>query len=44
VDGRHPILEQLREYVSRAGDKAKMKKRMAELESENAVLRSLVGK
>ena len=43
-DDTHPILTEIQEYVSRAGDKAQLKKRIAELENENAVLRSLVGK
>jgi hypothetical protein len=42
VDDSHPILDEIHEYISRSGDKAKMKKRIAELENENAVLRSLI--
>ncbi len=44
IDDQHPIIDEIRKYVSRAGNKAEMKKKIAELENENAVLRSLVGK
>lgn len=44
VDDRHPIIDILRDYLGKGGDKTKLKKRVAELENENAVLRSLVGK
>lgn len=44
VDDRHPILEKLKEYLSRGGNKVKLKKRVDELENENAVLRSIAGK
>ena len=43
-DDRHPIIDEIREYISRSGDKAKLKKQIAELENENAVLRKLIGK
>lgn len=36
------ILRRLDEYLSRAGEKAQLKKRVKELEQENAVLRSLI--
>ncbi|MBQ1413811.1 MAG: hypothetical protein IIY93_11550 [Clostridia bacterium] len=38
------ILRRLDEYLSRAGEKAQLKKRVKELEQENAVLRSLIQK
>ena len=44
TDDRHPILDEIKNYISFSGDKAKLKKRVSELENENAVLRSLVGK
>ena len=44
LDDQHPIIDAIREYVSRAGDKAQLKKRIAELENENMVLRSLIAK
>lgn len=43
-DGSSPLLRKIDEYFSRGGDKVKMKKRIAELENENQVLRSLIGK
>lgn len=43
VDDTHPIIDQIRAYISRSGNKAELKKRIDELEAENAVLRSLVG-
>lgn len=43
-DGSSPIARKLEEYISRAGDKAKLKKRVDELENENSVLRSLLRK
>ena len=36
------VLRRLDEYLSRAGEKAQLKKRVKELEQENAVLRSLI--
>lgn len=44
LDNRHPIIDAVRDYLSRGGNKVEMKKRIAELENENAVLRSLIGK
>jgi hypothetical protein len=44
VDGETPILDKLEEYLSHRGDKVQLKKRIDELEAENRVLRSLVGK
>lgn len=43
-DGSSPIARAIEEWVSRSGDKAKLKKRLQELEQENAVLRSLLRK
>lgn len=43
-DGSSPLLRKIDEYLSRGGDKVKMKKRIDELENENQVLRSLIGK
>ena len=43
-DGSSPIARKLEKYISRAGDKAKLKKRVDELENENRVLRSLLRK
>ncbi len=44
VDGEAPLVNKIREYLSRGGDKVKLKQRVDELEKENAVLRSLIGK
>lgn len=44
VDGRSPLADKLDEYFDRSGDKVKLKKRIDELETENSVLRSLIGK
>lgn len=43
-DGGSPILNRIKEWVSRSGEKAQLKKRLQELEQENAVLRSLIQK
>ncbi|WP_298031604.1 hypothetical protein [uncultured Dysosmobacter sp.] len=43
-DGSSYIARKLEEYISRAGDKAKLKRRLDELENENRVLRSLLQK
>ena len=43
-DGGSAIAEKMKEYISRAGNKAELKKRIDELEAENAVLRSLITK
>lgn len=42
VDGTSPISERIENWLSRSGEKAKLKRRIQELESENAVLRSLI--
>lgn len=44
TDGGSPILNRIKEWVSRSGEKAQLKKRLQELEQENAVLRSLIQK
>jgi hypothetical protein len=44
VDGQTPIIDKLEGYLSHRGDKVQLKKRIDELETENRVLRSLVGK
>lgn len=41
-DGGSPLVRRITEWISHAGDKAKLKKRVQELEQENSVLRSLV--
>ena len=43
-DGSSAIARKLEEYISRAGDKAKLKRRLDELENENRILRSLLQK
>ena len=43
-DDSSPIIAKIDEYFSRGGDKVKLKKRVDELETENAVLRSLLQK
>ena len=44
LDGSSPIVAKIENYFSRSGDKAKLKKRIDELEHENSVLRSLIQK
>lgn len=44
ADDGSPILNQIKEWVSRSGEKAQLKKRVQELEQENAVLRKLIQK
>lgn len=41
-DGSSPIVKRIEDCISRSGEKAQLKKRLQELEQENAVLRSLV--
>jgi len=38
-----PLADKIGEWLDRGGDKAALKKRVGELENENAVLRSLIG-
>ena len=44
VEGTSPISKKIEEWVSKSGDKAKLKKRLQQLEQENAILRSLIQK
>ncbi|WP_069989397.1 hypothetical protein [Massilioclostridium coli] len=43
-NGTSPILGKIEEWFSRSGEKAKLKRRLQELEQENAILRSLIQK
>ncbi len=42
IDGTSPISERIESWFSRSGEKSQLKRRIQELENENAVLRSLV--
>ena len=42
ADGSSPILRRIEEWFSRSGEKAKIKRRLQELEEENAFLKSLI--
>lgn len=44
IGGTTPIIEHIRDFFVKGGDKVKLKKRIDELETENSVLRSLIGK
>ena len=44
ADGGSPILKRIKEWVSKSGEKAQLKRRLQELESENTLLRSLIQK
>jgi hypothetical protein len=44
INGKSILVEKIDDYFDRSGDKVKLKKRINELENENSVLRSLVGK
>jgi len=44
ADGTTPILSRIEEWFSRSGEKAQIKRRIQELEQENALLRSLIQK
>lgn len=44
LDGSTPILKRIEEWFSRSGEKAKIKRKLQELEQENALLRSLIQK
>lgn len=44
VDGTSPIVKRMEEWFSRSGEKAQLKRRLQELEQENALLRSLIQK
>ena len=41
-DGSSPILRRIEEWISRSGEKAQLKRRVQELEQENAILRTLI--
>lgn len=41
-DGTTPLMTEIKKYLNNGGDKIKLKKRVAELENENAVLKSLI--
>lgn len=43
-DGTTPITDRIESWFSRSGEKAKLKRRIQELEQENAILRSLIQK
>ena len=43
-DGTTPITDRMESWFSRSGDKAKLKRRIQELEQENSILRSLLQK
>lgn len=44
ADGTTPIVKRMEEWFSRSGEKAQLKRRLKELEQENALLRSLIHK
>lgn len=44
ADGTAIIVKRIEDWVSRSGEKAQLKKRVQELEQENAILRSLLQK
>ena len=44
ADGSSPIINRIKDWVSRSGEKAQLKKRLQELEQENTLLRSLLRK
>ena len=44
ADGNSPIIKKIENYISNRGEKAKLKKRVDELERENSLLRSLIQK
>lgn len=43
-DGTAAIVKRMEEWFSRSGEKAQLKRRLQELEQENAILRSLIQK
>ena len=43
-EGSSPILRRIEEWISRSGEKAQLKRRVQELEQENAILRTLIQK
>lgn len=44
ADGTTPIVRRIEDWFSRSGEKAQLKRRLQELEQENALLRSLLQK
>ena len=44
LSGKNRLLDEIKDYLSKRGDKVKLKKRIAELENENSVLRTLIQK
>jgi len=42
ADGTSPISERIESWLSRSGEKSQLKRRIQELENENAILRSLI--
>lgn len=44
IDGTSPIVKRMEDWLSRSGEKAKLKRKLQELEQENALLRSLIQK
>lgn len=44
TEGTSPMLKRIDEWLSRSGEKAKIKRRVQELEEENRILRSLIQK
>ena len=43
-DGTTPIIDRIESWFSRSGEKAQLKRRVQELEKENAILRSVLQK
>lgn len=43
-NGSSPILGRIEDWISRSGEKAQLKRRVQELEQENAILRTLIQK
>lgn len=44
ADGTTPIVRRMEDWFSRSGEKAKLKRRIQELEQENSLLRSILKK
>jgi len=44
IDDTTPIAKRIEDWISRSGEKAQLKKRLQELEQENALLRSIIQK
>lgn len=42
IDGTSPIVKRMEDWLSRSGEKAKLKRKLQELEQENTLLRSLI--